>query len=164
MRNRAFGARAAHATRAVALAACVALAGCGAPEPAEEATPTPEAVTAPSTVREGGVVDKQLPGRAVVAAARAIERLGIPAQPGVLLEGALDDLGTTARHGWLREPELFDRGTPLYREPDRLTLLLELVALTDDEYTIARDQGLDVLTRRLRRRGTNTTEWNRAAE
>ncbi len=59
MRNRAFGARAAHATRAVALAACVALAGCGAPEPAEEATPTPEAVTAPSTVREGGVVDKQ---------------------------------------------------------------------------------------------------------
>lgn len=115
-------------------------------------------------VTVGGVVDKQLPGRAVVAAARAIERLGIPAQPGVLLEGALDDLGTTARHGWLREPELFDRGTPLYREPDRLTLLLELVALTDDEYTIARDQGLDVLTRRLRRRGTNTTEWNREAE
>ena len=42
-------------------------------------------------VTVGGVVDKQLPGRAVVAAARAIERLGIPAQPGVLLEGALDD-------------------------------------------------------------------------
>ena len=47
-------------------------------------------------VTVGGVVDKQLPGRAVVAAARAIERLGIPAQPGVLLEGALDELGTTA--------------------------------------------------------------------
>ena len=98
-----------------------------------------------------------------MAAAREIETLGVPAQPGVLLEGVLDGLGADVRHGWLREPELFDRGTPLNREPGQLTLLLELVGLTDEEFDIARDQGLDVLSRRLRRRGTDVGQWNRGA-
>lgn len=110
-----------------------------------------------------GVVDKHTLGRAVVAAAREIETLGVPAQPGVLLEGVLDGLGADVRHGWLREPELFDRGTPLNREPGQLTLLLELVGLTDEEFDIAREQGLDVLSRRLRRRGTDVGQWNRGA-
>lgn len=112
-----------------------------------------------------GDVDKQLLGRTVTEAANMVLALGVPAQPGVLLEGLLDRVelpeGITVRHGWLREPELFDQGTPLYREPGQLTALLELVALTDDEFAIASEQGPEVCSRRLRRRGTDVRDWRR---
>lgn len=110
-------------------------------------------------------VDKQLLGRAVIEAANMVLSLGVPAQPGVLLEGLLDRLevpeGVTVRHGWLREPELFDQGTPLYREPGQLTALLELVVLTEDEFEIASQQGVEVCSRRLRRRGVDAADWRR---
>lgn len=113
----------------------------------------------------GGDVDKQLLGRAVVAAAEMVQALGVPAQPGVLLEGLLDRVelpeGVTVRHGWLREPELFERGTPLYRTPGELTLLLELVCLTDDEFEVASEQGVEACSRRLRRRSTDVGDWCR---
>ncbi|OEY27027.1 suppressor of fused domain protein [Corynebacterium sp. Marseille-P4321] len=115
-------------------------------------------------VTRGGV-DKQLLGHAVNAAAHLVQTLGVPAQPGVLLEDLLDRVelpeGITVRHGWLREPELFDEGTPLVREPGQLTLLLELVCLTDEEFAIARDQGVETCSRRLRRRGTDVGDWRR---
>lgn len=101
-------------------------------------------------------------GAAVVAATRELERLGVPAQPGVLLEGVLADAPGVVRHGLLREPEVFAQGTPLVREDDQLTLLLELVALTDDEFSICAEQGYGVLERRLRRRGVDLRDWARA--
>lgn len=112
-----------------------------------------------------GSVDKHVLARAVVEAARMVETLGVPAQPGVLLEGLLDRIelpeGVTVRHGLLREPELFAQGTPLYREPGQLTLLLELVCLTDEEFAIASDQSVEACLRRLRRRGTDLGDWRR---
>ena len=105
---------------------------------------------------------------AVVAAARELEMLGIPAQPGVVLEGLLDRVETaqitSVRQGYLREPQLFERGTPTYSEPGQLTLLLELVALTDEEYAIASEQGDYVLERRLRRRGVKLGDWHRGRD
>lgn len=90
----------------------------------------------------------------VIAAANELAALGVPARPGVLLEFG-------GRRGLLREPELFAQGTPLYREPGQLTLLLELVLLTADEYEIASSQGVDVLATRLRRRGVEVADWAR---
>ena len=86
---------------------------------------------------------------------------GIPAQPGTLLPGLVDDPALTVHHGLLREPQIFDRGTPMVTEPGRMTLLLELVLLTDEEYGIAAEQGLDVLERRLRRRRMDLGDWGR---
>ncbi|SDS62476.1 suppressor of fused domain protein [Corynebacterium timonense] len=103
--------------------------------------------------------------RAVAAAARELVDKGLAAQPGVLLEGLIDDLAVagepTVRHGFLREPQLFERGTPTYTEPGQLTLLLELVALTEEERQIAAAQGAAVLERRLRRRGVRVGDWYR---
>ena len=105
-----------------------------------------------------GNVDPFTLSSTVVRAAREIAALGIPAQPGVLLEGLA---AGKVRHGWLREPLLFDAGTPHLTEPGQITLLLELVLLTDDEFSIASEQGPDVLQRRLRRRGVDVTDWYR---
>ena len=85
----------------------------------------------------------------------------IPAQPGELLPQLIDDPDLTVHHGLLREPQLFDQGTPTFTEPGQMTLLLELVLLTDDEYEIVSGQGLDVLERRLRRRRTDLGDWGR---
>lgn len=108
-----------------------------------------------------GDVEKQVLAEAVVDATRELERLGVPGQPGVLLEGLLADAPGTVRHGLLREPEVFAQGTPLVREPGRITLLLELIALTDEEFGIASEQGYPVLERRLRRRGVDVKDWCR---
>ncbi|OIR44818.1 hypothetical protein [Corynebacterium sp. NML130628] len=108
-----------------------------------------------------GDVDKQVLAQAVVDATRELERLGVPGQPGVLLEGLLANAPGTVRHGLLREPEVFAQGTPMVREPGRITLLLELIALTDEEFGIASEQGYPVLERRLRRRGVDVKDWRR---
>ncbi|WP_342318851.1 hypothetical protein [Corynebacterium mayonis] len=106
--------------------------------------------------------------KAVIAAASELERLAVPAQPGVLLEGlfaGVDSVGpTTVRHGYLREPQMFAQGTPIYSEPGQITLLLELVALTDEEFSIGSTQGPLVMERRLRRRGVEVGDWARLSE
>ena len=104
------------------------------------------------------------PEQRAIAVARAWHALvdtNTPAQPETFLPGLVDDPALAIHHGLLREPQIFDRGTPMVTEPDRMTLLLELVLLTDGEYSIAAEQGLDVLERRLRRRSTDLGDWNR---
>ncbi|MGV0431292.1 suppressor of fused domain protein [Corynebacterium sp. 20_84] len=104
---------------------------------------------------------------AVAGAWNTLVNAGIPGQPGTALPGLVNDPALTVHHGLLREPEIFDRGTPLVNEPAtddapaRMTLLLELVLLTDDEYELAEEQGLQVLERRLRRRQTSLGDWAR---
>lgn len=104
---------------------------------------------------------------AVAGAWNTLVNAGIPGQPGTALPGLVDDPALSVHHGLLREPRIFDRGTPLVNEPAtddasaRMTLLLELVMLTDDEYEIASEQGIDVLERRLHRRQTNIGDWVR---
>lgn len=104
---------------------------------------------------------------AVAGVWNTLVNAGIPGQPGTALPGLVNDPALTVRHGLLREPQIFDRGTPLVNEPAtdgeaaRMTLLLELVLLTDDEYEIAAEQGIDVLERRLRRRQASLGDWGR---
>ena len=104
---------------------------------------------------------------AVAGAWNTLVNAGIPGQPGTALPGLVNDPALTVHHGLLREPQIFDRGTPLVNEPAddgapaRMTLLLELVLLTDDEYEIASEQGIDVLERRLHRRQTSIGDWSR---
>lgn len=104
---------------------------------------------------------------AVAGAWNTLVNAGIPGQPGTALPGLVNDPALTVHHGLLLEPEIFDRGTPLVNEPAtdntpaRMTLLLELVLLTDDEYELAEEQGLEVLERRLRRRQTSLGDWAR---
>lgn len=114
--------------------------------------------------------DGATPQQRVMAVAGAWNTLvtaGIPGQPGTALPGLVNDPALTVHHGLLREPQIFDRGTPLFNEPAtddapaRMTLLLELVLLTDDEYDIAAEQGLEVLERRLHRRQTHLGDWAR---
>lgn len=104
---------------------------------------------------------------AVAGAWNTLVNAGIPGQPGTALPGLVNDPDLTVHHGLLREPEIFDRGTPLVNEPAtadapaRMTLLLELVLLTDEEYEIASEQGIDVLERRMHRRQTSLGDWSR---
>lgn len=114
--------------------------------------------------------DGATPQQRVMAVAGAWNTLvtaGVPGQPGTALPGLVNDPELSVHHGLLREPQIFDRGTPLVNEPAtdevpaRMTLLLELVLLTNDEYDIAAEQGLDVLERRLRRRQTSLGDWGR---
>lgn len=114
--------------------------------------------------------DGATPQQRVMAVAGAWNTLvtaGIPGQPGTALPGLVNDPALTVHHGLLREPQIFDRGTPLVNEPAtddapaRMTLLLELVLLTDDEYEIASEQGIDVLERRMHRRQTSLGNWSR---
>ncbi|WP_087116976.1 hypothetical protein [Corynebacterium urinipleomorphum] len=114
--------------------------------------------------------DGATPQQRVMAVAGAWNTLvtaEIPGQPGTALPGLVNDPEVSVHHGLLREPQIFDRGTPLVNEPAtgeapaRMTLLLELVLLTDDEYDIAAEQGLDVLERRLHRRQTHLGDWTR---
>ena len=114
--------------------------------------------------------DGATPQQRVMAVAGAWNTLvtaGIPGQPGTALPGLVNDPALTVHHGLLREPQIFDRGTPLVNEPAddgapaRMTLLLELVLLTDDEYEIASEQGIEVLERRLQRRQTSIGDWGR---
>lgn len=114
--------------------------------------------------------DGATPQQRVMAVAGAWNTLvtaGIPGQPGTALPGLVNDPALTVHHGLLRVPQIFDRGTPLVNEPAtddapaRMTLLLELVLLTDDEYEIASEQGIDVLERRMHRRQTSLGNWSR---
>lgn len=106
---------------------------------------------------------------AVTEAADMLDKAAgtVPAQPGVLLP----DLGTRAgltadgdllmEHGLLIAPTLWGGQTPHVREDGRMTLILQLALLTDEEYSIGVDQGVDKLLRRLHRRGEDLADWRR---
>lgn len=98
---------------------------------------------------------------AVAGAWNSLAALGAPAQPGVLLADLVDDPELNVHHGLLRDPQIFERGTPHFKEPGRMTLLLELVLLTDDEFEIVTEQGFEVFERRVRRRQAELGDWNR---
>lgn len=88
----------------------------------------------------------------------------VPAQPGVMLPGLAERAGLdgfTVAHGLLLAPRLWGEQTPHVVEDDRMTLMLEVVMITEDEHGIGVDQGVDKLLRRLRRRGSDLDDWRR---
>lgn len=118
--------------------------------------------TAPASEAEAAAV--------VLAAAEQLASVGgmVPAQPGIMLPGLarrarLDetDATYTVAHGLLIAPRLWGDSTPHVTEDGRMTLMLEVVLLTDEEHGIGVDQGVDKLLRRLTRRAADFEDWRR---
>lgn len=107
---------------------------------------------------------------AVVGAWNLLASGETPVQPGTMLpnfvqQTALSDVADlTVAHAVLREPTWFSQGTPNFSEQGRVTLMLELILLTDDEFEIASEGGMEKLATRLRRRRTNVGDWRRDRE
>lgn len=95
---------------------------------------------------------------------RASERT-IPAQPGTLVpaigETASLPSDVTVRHGLLVSPYVWGGDVPRFTEDDRLTVLLQLVMLTDDEFNYAVTYGVDELQQQIVDQGINIHDWGR---
>ncbi|WP_293771953.1 suppressor of fused domain protein [uncultured Corynebacterium sp.] len=80
----------------------------------------------------------------------------IPAQPGTLLP----KLGP-GKHGMLVAPWLWGGQTPQLKEPDRWTLMLQLVALTDEEYGFAVEEGVPAFQQAVAEASIDLLDWTR---
>ncbi|APT91725.1 hypothetical protein CPHO_00960 [Corynebacterium phocae] len=80
----------------------------------------------------------------------------IPAQPGTLLP----KLGENT-HGMLIAPFLWNGPTPQLKEPDRWTLILQLVALNDAEYAFAVEEGVAAFQEEATRAGIDLLDFTR---
>lgn len=101
---------------------------------------------------------------AVGAAAAKLEKAGgfLPAQPGILLPSLLDLPGKpTVHHGLLIAPYLWGGQTPQYREDNRLTLVLQLVMLTDAEYAFGVEEGVGKLQDVVAEQDIDLLDWSR---
>lgn len=115
------------------------------------------------------VADAEAAAVVLAAAEQLASAAGaVPAQPGVMLPRLAErarlteaDATYTVAHGLLLPPRLWGDDTPHVKEDGRMTLVLEVVLLTDEEHGIGVEQGVDKLLRRLTRRATRVDEWNR---
>ncbi|WP_281279414.1 suppressor of fused domain protein [Corynebacterium tapiri] len=102
---------------------------------------------------------------AVLAAADLLKQANgvVPAQPGTLLPDVVKrtQLSTTLTHGALVAPTPWGGQVPQVQEDRRITLLAQLVLISDEEYQLAREKGVDALLTRLRRRAVNPNDWQR---
>ncbi|MBK4156311.1 hypothetical protein GWO69_02220 [Corynebacterium macginleyi] len=101
---------------------------------------------------------------AVGAAAAKLEKAGgfLPAQPGILLPSLLDLPGKpTVHHGLLIASYLWGGQTPQYREDNRLTLVLQLVMLTDAEYAFGVEEGVGKLQDVVAEQDIDLLDWSR---
>lgn len=108
---------------------------------------------------------------AVIAAAEYLTRAGgaVPAQPGVMLprlaEGtALEETDCTVSHGLLISPYLWEGQVPQVAEEGRLTLVCQLLMLTDAEYAYAVDEGVEAFQQAVAQRDIDLLDWSRATE
>ena len=82
-----------------------------------------------------------------------------PAQPGTLLPQLLE-AGTVA-HAVCVPPYLWGGETPRVTEEERLTVLLQVVMLTDAEYAFAAEEGPAALQQALGEAGIDLLDWQR---
>ncbi|WP_165243528.1 suppressor of fused domain protein [Corynebacterium lizhenjunii] len=80
----------------------------------------------------------------------------IPAQPGTLLPM----LGP-GRHGVLIAPYLWGGQAPQVKEPDRWTLVVQLVVLSDSEYAYAVEEGVAALQEAVAENDIDLLDWSR---
>ncbi|GAB2502741.1 Suppressor of fused protein (SUFU) [Corynebacterium atrinae] len=85
----------------------------------------------------------------------------VPAQPGTLLPQLLDQEDLSVQHGLFVPPYLWGGETPRVTEPDRLTVLLQLVMLTDAEYAFAVEEGVGSLQQALVEAEIDLLDWQR---
>ncbi len=96
------------------------------------------------------------------AASQAFEDGDLPAQPGTLLPllgAGLDDV--TVVHAVCVPPYLWGGEVPRVTEEERLTVLLQLVMLTDAEYAYAAEEGPAALQQALGEAGIDLLDWQR---
>ena len=126
-----------------------------------------------------GRVDEIAAARVVGAAAAFLRAAkgSIPAQPGSLIPGlgvlAELDEKFTVRHGLLSVPYVWGREVPQMTEAagdvhgeetgeaGRLTVMLQIILLTDDERDFALTYGIGDLQQELTRTGVDLLDWQR---
>lgn len=105
--------------------------------------------------------------KVVDAVSRIIKDVGpeIPAQPGTPLPDLADIAvlpeAVTARHGLFVAPFVWGGQVPNLPRPTYLTLMLQLIMLTDSEWEIFRDQGIEALQVALADGEVNLQDWQR---
>ena len=112
--------------------------------------------------------------RADAAALTAVLRAGVekltaaggilPAQPGTMIPRLAELAGledVTVAHGLFVPPYLWGGDTPRVTEDERLTVLLQLVMLTDAEYAYAVEEGPGALQQALGEAGIDLLDWQR---
>lgn len=96
------------------------------------------------------------------AAVRAFEGGDLPAQPGTLLPLLDADLtDVSVAHAICVPPYLWGGEVPRVTEEERLTVLLQLVMLTDAEYAYAAEEGAVALQQALGEAGIDLLDWHR---
>lgn len=88
----------------------------------------------------------------------------LPAQPGTMLPGLAEKAGlrdVSVSHGLFVPPYLWGGETPRFTEEGRLTVLLQLVMLTDAEYAYAVEEGPGGLQQALGEAGADLLDWRR---
>ncbi|CAB0982534.1 hypothetical protein FRC0493_00235 [Corynebacterium diphtheriae] len=89
----------------------------------------------------------------------------LPAQPGQLVPAVgiepFDDTDITVRHGLFVVPYVWGGEVPQCDEPDRLTVMLQLVMLTQEEFDYAVTYGIPELQSEIARSGIDLLDWSR---
>lgn len=91
----------------------------------------------------------------------------LPAQPGLLLPNLFGEnderfAHLSVRHGMLIAPYLWGGQTPQVAEEKRLTLVCQLLMLTDAEYAFAVDEGVPALQNAVAEHGIDLLDWQRS--
>ncbi|WBT08999.1 hypothetical protein PAB09_01225 [Corynebacterium sp. SCR221107] len=104
---------------------------------------------------------------AVSGAAELFRRMEgtLPAQPGTLVPGIGDFVSLpsdiTVRHGLCVVPYVWEGQVPQLDEQDRLTVLLQILMLTQEEYEYAVTYGIEVLQEELMKAEVDINDWSR---
>ena len=86
----------------------------------------------------------------------------LPAQPGIMLPEILSEDSLNVHHGLLIAPYLWGGSTPQLPEDGRLTLVCQLLMLTDSEYAYAVEEGVAKLQEAVAEQGVDILDWKRA--
>ncbi|QGU03542.1 suppressor of fused domain protein [Corynebacterium comes] len=109
--------------------------------------------------------EQQLADTLAAAATMLSDVNGIlPAQPGTMLPNLAGKAGlqdVSVMHGLFVPPYLWGGETPRFTEGGRLTVLLQLVMLTDAEYAYAVEEGPGGLQQALGEAGIDLLDWRR---
>lgn len=104
---------------------------------------------------------------AVSGAAELFRRMEgtLPAQPGTLVPGIGDFVSLpsdiTVRHGLCVVPYVWEGQVPQLDEQDRLTVLLQILMLTQEEYEYAVTYGIEALQEELMKAEVDINDWSR---
>lgn len=111
--------------------------------------------------------DQELASQLVRATGRHLAQLQglIPAQPGSFVQ-KLGDVAqlpaeVTTRDALLTGPVLWEGQTPQYLEPAQLTLLLQVIPLTRDEFNFGKTYGAQALLQQMDKEEVDYRNWYR---